>query len=278
VSVLSEQQKGVVRRFKAACELDERVVAAFLGGSLAAGRADEWSDLDLYLITTDDTYNDFLDGREAFIRRLGEPLFLEDFDLPNTLFFILSDGTEGELAIGCESNFLDIHKGPYKVLLDKQGALAGATFQGTQPSRREQLKPLRRQIYAFWHDLSHFIVAMSRGQLWWAQGQLEALRRCCVALARLQQDPTAIDAVEDPYFKIDQAIPASAESLAPLQSTLYPMEPGAMLRAALTIVAYYQELAHMLAEKHGLTYPADLERIMLTRLERLRIQPESVAP
>ncbi|MEO6457050.1 MAG: aminoglycoside 6-adenylyltransferase [Chloroflexia bacterium] len=270
MSVESEQQLAVLRWFVAACEQDERVVAAFLGGSLAAGSADEWSDLDIYLITTDEAYEDFLHDRKAFIRRMGEPLFLEDFDSPYTLFFVFAGGTEGELGCGCESRFLDMHKGPHKVLLDKKGILAGIVFSGYQPAQHEQVEILRRQVYWFWHDLSHFVVAMGRGQLWWAQGQLEVLRRCCVSLARLRQDAADTDGVEDPYFKVEVAIPASDLALAPLQATICPMEPGAMLRSALAIIAFYQELAHLLVERHGVSYPADLEHVMLTRLERLR--------
>jgi predicted nucleotidyltransferase len=270
VSFAAEHQQAVLQRFVTACEQDERVMAAFLGGSLAAGSADEWSDLDIYLITTDAAYEDFLHDRKAFIQRLGEPVFLEDFDLPHDLFFVFADGTEGELGFGCESQFLDMHKGPYKVLLDKKGILEGVQFNGSQPARAEQIETLRRQVYAFWHDLSHFLVAMGRGQLWWAHGQLEALRRCCMSLVRLQQDLSSTGAVEDPYFKVEEAIPASDLALAPLQATICPMEPGAMLRSALAIIAFYQDVAHLLVARYGLSYPANLERIMLTRLERLR--------
>ena len=56
------------------------MVAAFLGGSHATGRADAYSDLDLYLITTDAAYDEFFAGREEFVRRLGRPVFLEVFD------------------------------------------------------------------------------------------------------------------------------------------------------------------------------------------------------
>ena len=52
----------VISRFIAACQADERVVAAFLGGSYATGRADTYSDLDLFLITTDAAYADFFAG------------------------------------------------------------------------------------------------------------------------------------------------------------------------------------------------------------------------
>jgi hypothetical protein len=156
------------------------------------------------------------------------------------------------------------------VLLDKKGILAGVEFGDHQRAQHEQVETTRRQVYWFWHDLSHFLTAMGRGQLWWAQGQLEVLRRCCISLARIRQDFADADAVEDPYFKVDKAIPASDLALAPLQATFTPMEPGAMLRSALAIIAFYQELAHLLVERHGLSYPADLERVTLARLERLR--------
>ena len=53
---------------------------AFLGGSYARGAADVYSDLDLYVITADGAYKDFFAERAAFVRQLGEPVFLEDFD------------------------------------------------------------------------------------------------------------------------------------------------------------------------------------------------------
>src|SRR5712692_1711009 len=120
-----QNHQAVMNRFVAACQADERVVAAFLGGSYARGAVDAYSDLDLYLITTDEGYDDFFAGREAFFQLLGEPLFLEDnhdygFDL---VLFIFADGTEGELGLGRESRFTHIHGGPYRVLLDKKAIL-----------------------------------------------------------------------------------------------------------------------------------------------------------
>ncbi|HEX6383969.1 MAG TPA: nucleotidyltransferase domain-containing protein [Anaerolineae bacterium] len=50
---IRDNHQIVIDRFVASCRADERVVAAFLGGSYARGAADEYSDLDLYLITTD---------------------------------------------------------------------------------------------------------------------------------------------------------------------------------------------------------------------------------
>jgi predicted nucleotidyltransferase len=264
---LPSNHQAVINRFVAACQADERVVAAFLVGSYVKRTADASSDLDLYVITTDEAYEDFVAGREAFIRLLGEPVFLEDFDLSDVVFFIFADGTEVELTLGRENQINRIFSGPYRVLLDKKRILAGAVFPWPEPAEAEQIETLRRMVYWFWHDLSHFTTAMARGQLWWAYGQLEALRLYCVNLARLRQNFSDADVGVEGYFKVEQAIPV--EQLSSLQATFCPQEPEAMLQAALVIVRFYQELAPVLAQTHGITYPADLERVMVDRLEKL---------
>jgi predicted nucleotidyltransferase len=257
----------VINRFVAACQADERVVAAFLSGSYARSAADVYSDLDLGLITPDEAYDGFFAGHNDFIRRVGEPVFLEDYHGGDAdcVFFMFSDGTEGELAIGRESHFTHIHVGPYKVLLDKKGILAGTTFSGYKPTQAEQIEALRRLIHWFWHDLRHhFITPMARGQIWSGYGGLEDLRLTCINLARLRQN---FEVEAEGYEKVEQAIPIG--QLAPLQATFCPMERSAMLQAALVIVRFYQELAPSLTQAHGIVYPSDLEQMMYKRLEQL---------
>jgi Streptomycin adenylyltransferase len=253
-----------VDHFVAACQADARVVAAFLRGSYSSGAADAYSDLDLGLITTDEAYEDFVAGNEAFMRLMGEPLFLESFNLPNFVFFFFSNGTEGELSLGRVSDFHQINRGAYHVLLDKEGLLTGAVFTGHEPAQAEQIETARRLIAWYWHDLSHFITAMGRGQLWWAHGQLEELRRYCVDLARLRHD---FSAEPEGYEKIEQALPV--EQLSPLQATYCSLEDKAMLQAGLVITRFYQNLARFLARTYNIPYLLGLERLMLDRLEQL---------
>src|SRR5512146_2896723 len=106
---LQPNHQVVLDRFIAACRANDRIVAAFLGGSYARGAADEHSDLDIYLITTDESLDEFSNQREAFLHLLGEPLFIENFDMPNHVFYMFADGTEGELGFGKESDFAHIH-------------------------------------------------------------------------------------------------------------------------------------------------------------------------
>ncbi len=264
---LPDHYQDVLERFISACQADERIVAAFLGGSYAEDKADKYSDLDLFFITTDQTYETFLAERERFIRLLGEPLFLEDFGRAHGYFVIFSNGADCEIWFGRESNFHDIHGGAYKVLLDKKGVLAGEVFPIQVADEVEQIGILRRQLDWFWHELSHFIKAMARGQLWFAYGQLEVLRQICVNLARLRYNFSDAYGGEEPYFKIEHAMPI--DQLAPLQPTYCAMEYEPMLRAGLVICDVYQELAPSLARAHRLTYQTALEQILMSQLQEL---------
>lgn len=266
---LSDHHQNILSRFVATCEADERIVAAFLVGSYVNGRPDEHSDLDLYLITSDESYDNFVSIWESFVRLLGEPLFEEDFGNPAYAFLIFSDGSEVEINYARESRLGSIFNAPYKVLLDKKnitvGVVSGETHEFNQ---EEQTKKLRHLVYGFWHDFSHFVTAMARGQLWWAHGQLDVLRSMCVNLARLRNNFSDPDIGDEPYFKIEKAMPV--EKLSPLQETFCPMEKDAMLKAGFVIVDFYKELAPLLAQRHGITYPDRLELVMVERLEELR--------
>ena len=261
------QHKVVINRFVAACQADERVVAATLYGSHARGAADGYSDLDLGLITTDAAYEAFVAELGAFVQQLGDVLFLEGFGSPVTRFCMLADGTDAELSIGREGHFTHIHDEPYQILIDKKRILAGAVFPRHAPAPAEQTEKLRGLIYWFWHDWAHFITAMGRAQHWWASGELEILRRMCIDLARLRHDIADSAVGEDTYFKLEQALPI--EQIAPLQTTFCPQEPAAMLQAAQILLNFYQDLAPSLAVAHDIPYPEMLARIGRQRLEQL---------
>lgn len=265
---LRPHQQAFVDRFVKACQADDRVLAAFLGGSNVKGYADPYSDVDLCVITTDPSFEEFVKEREAFLRSLGELVFLEDFDNPNTAFYIFADGTEGELNFGSEGRLQDIHAGPFRILLDKKNILAGAVFSEAKPPYAAQIEKLRRHIQGFWHELSHFITAMGRGQVWWAQGQLEALRAICVNLARLRHNILDAEAGDEAYFKIENVMPV--EQLSPLKETFGLMEKEEILKAVLVIVHFYLEIAPPLAQLHGIRYSHELERLMLDRLNKLQ--------
>jgi predicted nucleotidyltransferase len=267
---LPDNYQFVMKRFLAACQADDRILAAFLGGSYVENKADEFSDLDLYFITTDESYDDFITEREYFVHLLGEPIFLEDFGALNGYFVIFSNGADVEFWFSDQNNFRDIHEGPYTVLLDKSDLLVGEVFPLHVADQVMQVEILRQQINWFWHELSHFIKAISRQQLWFAYGELEVMRKICVNLARLSYNFSDAYVGDEPYFKVDDILPV--EQLVPLQSTYCPMVREPMVKAAQVICHFYQDLAPSLAESYKLTYQNDLEQMMLNQLKRLSDQ------
>jgi len=256
-----------VDRFAEACLADDRVVAAFLGGSNVRGNADAASDIDLCVITTDESFEEFFNQRQPFLGSLGDLVFLEDFNIPDISFFIFADDTEGELNFGSQGHLDKIHSGPFKILVDKQDILANTTFSPFEPPSSERIEKLRRLIFGFWHELSHFMTAMQRSQFWWARGQLEALRSSCVNLALRQNNFLDPDFGEEAYFKVETVMPV--EQLSALQETFCPMEKGSMLSAVKMIVHFYQEIAPSLAREHEINYPQVLQGVMMDRLQKL---------
>ena len=264
---MNTREIGVtLERFVAACREDTRVVAAFLGGSHAARTADEYSDLDLYLIVGDQHYDTFFAERRAFLGRLGEPVFFEDFSEFgfDMVVFIFSDGVEGELALGRASGFDHIHGGPFEVLVDKEGILEGQVFPLLQSTQVEQRRKLRWLIYWFWRDLSEFNRAIVRGRLWTAHGLLEGLRLKCVNIARIKHEFYSVGMVG--YKGLEEA--AHAQDLESLRATLCPLEREAMLEAAGRLAGFYLRTAPPLAFQQQIAYPADLEAVVMDKLER----------
>jgi hypothetical protein len=269
---IERQRQAVIDRFRAACQADGRVVAAFLGGSYARGATDAYSDIDFGLITTDASYADFFAGRAAFIRQVGEPIFLEDWqsEAADYVFFTLragpSAGVECELLLGGAGNFARMHVGPYLVLHDPTHLLDGVVFAGVTSTSEEQAARARRLVVWFWHDLCHHVITpLARAQWWSAYGGLQDLRLTCVNLARLQADPSA---PLDGYENVERAVPA--EWLSRLAVTCCALERDAMLQAASALVQAYEELAVPLAHRYGFDYPAALAEVMTARLVALR--------
>jgi hypothetical protein len=149
-------------------------------------------------------------------------------------------------------------------LLDKKAILVGARFPRQEPDGEAQVELLRRQIAGFWHEFSHFTKAMGRGQLWFAYGEIEAMRQICINLARLRYNFSDGWVGDEPYFKIEDVMPV--EPLSPLRATCCPMEPGSMLQAARLLLRFYQESASALAAAHGLAYPAELESLLVNHM------------
>jgi hypothetical protein len=227
-----------------------------LYGSYAAGTADEFSDLDLGVVTRDDRQDEVIGDREALIRAMGEPLFVDDFGDPANVHAILADGQVLELMFSSASE-LEI-EGPYRVRLDKAG-LEPKPKAGEAPVSAQEVQHL---VYGFWHDVEHVATALGRGQPLWAHGGLEQLRGTCMKLARLRAGAPRED--DEPYWKVDGALDEPMR--AALLATIVPPDPEVMRDAALALVRLYQSLAEPMSAQFGFAYPTELDALVTDRL------------
>jgi hypothetical protein len=188
------ENRAAVERFRAACEAEPLVAAAFLGGSLAAGTADDVADLDVYAVTRKEDYEAFFERRSRFVRSWGDPVFLDatrnfegfGFDM---VHFVLADGVWGELALGHPGNLLALHGGPHELLVDKAGLLEGVEFPLYEPSGEEVAREAERAVGWFWLDVLGFAKELARGRLWTAQLYLGQMRRRCATLLGDEREP-----------------------------------------------------------------------------------------
>lgn len=258
----------IMDKFVSLCLEDDRILAAFVGGSHATRKIDQFSDLDLYFVTTNEAYEEFKVERKDFVHQLGKPLFLEDFGLSHGYCIIFSNETECDLWFGRESQYEDIYSGIYRVLVDKKGILVDSHLPKQEADHSKQMKFLQQQIDWFWHEMSHFIKALGRKQFWFAYGQLEALRQICVVLARLEYDFSDKRASSgEPYFKIEKTFPV--ERITSLVNTYCPMEYDEMYQASVKLCEFYKEIAPRMAKRYDLKYQVDLERMFINQLKGL---------
>jgi predicted nucleotidyltransferase len=261
----SRGQDGPIARFVDACVGDVRIAAAFVGGSVARDEADPFSDLDLCVVVGDADFDDVFIDRKEIASRLGTPLFLEDWGAQEPeLFVILAGGADVEIIFVRESRLHEIQVGPIRPLLDRRGVLEDLDVPIRAPDRDELIGDLRHTLAWFWHDVSHFITAAGRRQIWWAAGQVEALRGYCVNLVRIER---GVRQENEPYWKIDTEL--STGALEPLRSTFVPLELDAMIRSAADLVTFFGTRGRAAAGAYGLEYPVELERLMRDQLDEL---------
>lgn len=264
---LSSTQRAVVERFAALSRSDERIRAAFIGGSHAHGTADEHSDLDLFLVVADEYIGALRAARIDLLQQLGDPLFSDTFGSDHTVCFILAGDVEGELNVTTLEDVEAVHIGPCVVIMDRDDVLAGRSFAGKKVEATQQTELIRQTVAVFWHDFGHLTKALARNQLGWAAGQLAVLRQICVSLARLRSNPLDLDAVSDPYFKVDQVVAPGL--LDRLDVPVTQRDRAGLIAGARHLVAFYREQASALTAAAGLPYPHELDRLLTDRLSRL---------
>lgn len=262
------RREALIVRFEAACTDDERIIAAFVGGSVARGTADDHSDLDLCVVTTDDGFDDVFTERASIVGALGRPLFLEVWgDEHPEVFTILADGSVVEMFFVRQRDLSVAEVGAIAPLIDRHGVLAAVDLPVRPPARGDLVAATREVLAWFWHDADHLTTALARGHAWWAYGQVEALRGHCVNVVRLGAGRPS---EPEPYWKLDADL--STEPLEDVRRTIVPIELPALSRAGRELVAFFGRHGREAAATYDLEYPTEVERLTASRLANVIAQ------
>jgi hypothetical protein len=213
-----EERDEVRQRLLALAEADERVVAAAITGSYAAGAGDAWSDVDLAFGIRGDFPAALEHWTELLYRDFAA---LHHWDLPagSTIYrvFLLPGWLEVDIAFTPAAEF-----GP---LGPTWRTVFGETVElpQTAPPRRDDLAGLA------WHHVLHARACIERGKPWQAEYWISAVREQALALVCLRLGhPTR-------YAKGADLLPP--ELTAPLEGTLVRSLNEAELRRALAAAA-----------------------------------------
>lgn len=216
--VPSPQRDDVRERLLDLARTDGAITGAALTGSLATGRGDPWSDIDLVLAVR----GALAPTVDSWTGRLyAEFGALHHWDLvssPGTIrVFLLPDWLEVDLTFSPEAEFGP--RGPqWRTVFGRTAELPPFA-----PPDREKL------IGLAWHHALHARICIERGRRWQAEHWISALRDHLITLACLRLDHPAV------YAKGAHLLPD--EVTGPLEATLIGSMAGNELRRALKAAA-----------------------------------------
>jgi len=219
-------RSAAVENFRRIAEEDPRIVAAFLGGSLASGLSDQYSDIDMYYVIDPSEYESFHSSVKSLIDGFGPVAYFDEhnnfgFDL---VLFMLTNGTKGELGLGTSDKLKVMHVGPFKVLVDKKGVLKDSQFPYEKMLEGETLrKDTEKQLRSYWYWYGIVLTATARDHLWSAQSALNTMRSHLFNLLKYSYNLR-------PGAKIDRSLPRPL--LLELGKTLPTLDPESLKTAA----------------------------------------------
>jgi hypothetical protein len=242
-------------------EEDKRIIAAFLGGSLASGTADEYSDIDMYYVIEPSEYDSFHSNVKSLIERLGPLAYFDEhnnfgFDL---VLFMLTDGTKGELGLATIDKMKVMHAGPFKVLVDKKGILKNADFPFEKSHIGEELrKDVEKQFRWYWYWYGIVLTSAARGHLWSAQDALNTMRDHLFKLLRYSSNL-------QPGQKLERSLPRPL--LVEIGKTLPSFDANSMRTAAASMTVILKRETQGLLKRTGANYPSLFEKTLHAKYE-----------
>lgn len=257
-------QRLLLRRLLDAVSGDQRYRWLELSCSIAQGRGDRWSDLDVGLGVADDLWPETLEALPVLIESLGEVVDVLYHSLPTMgnqphqrAFVQYADGVQLDLvAIPAH---LPNGKQPESLILYDPDGLRKEPWDASvlQP----HVATIREWAFLGWIALADLAKYLRRGSLW------EALERLHEARTQVWRLWAAGTGLRYPVYGLTTVFDHPEAGVPPgIEATLAALDSVALRRAALACAALLQETARVAGEKWEATLPTDIADVVLDRL------------
>jgi hypothetical protein len=166
----TEERDALLARTLRLLEADDRVVAAWLHGSIGRGTHDDWSDIDLWIVVADEHMETVGAEGDTFVRSLGEPLLTlappQNAPPGGEYLLALYPGEQGPQMLDCSWQPQSLAQRPpdTRLLFDRVG-IPPAEESELSPED-ERLVMARQQIDFFWMMATVVAKYIARGQAW----------------------------------------------------------------------------------------------------------------
>lgn len=205
---------------------DRRVVAAWLGGSLGRGEADDLSDLDLWVAVADEDCPTVVAGRREYASRFGRPLLVleapQNAPAGGGYLLTLYGGKAGPLQVDWYWQPRSTARMPRqaRVLFDRAGL---AQEEPPAPlTQHERAARVSERVAFFWAMAAITAKKIARGQPWAALALLSTVARTLDGVRALLGDDAGQAGYEDRRSDSPPAEPAA--QLAGLRALAREME------------------------------------------------------
>lgn len=247
---------------------DERVLGLVLGGSLALGEADFYSDVDLYVVVRDELFDAVFAERDAAAEAVGAPLFrftVEPVPGGSRDFIVTFPGpVKLDLMYHRES---ELDPGPKwenrTVLKDDSGSLAAVVSRskGSAPNPLA-LDALTELDQKFWTRCWYVFGKISRGERWEALDGLHTLR----SLALVPLLDLAAERPHEGYRRLERKLDSRTSSL--LAATVASLQPEALYGALQAEIVLFRELRANVFDRYGLAFDPRPGKIIEEEIRR----------
>lgn len=250
-------------------EDDDKAVGMILGGSLAHGNADFYSDVDLYVVTRDETLETLFEERNAAARTIGSPWFGFDVEpVPGGSrdYIVTYPGpVKLDLMYYSESEMLPAPKWAGCVVLkDESGLITDVLARSSDlaPSLPppEALLELDQK---FWTWCWYVFGKIMRGELWEALDGVHSIR----SQVLLPMLDWTFDRRHEGYRRLENKV--DPETAARLARTVSTLDPESMFAALKAEMGLFRDLRGHLSESIGLTFDPRPEVVLRDEMSSL---------